>query len=163
MDNNYLQNQNEHQEINNQQQVIQVNQQQNENQQLETNIFAKHFDASNQYMNDRKRSGEDSGEMQAVKSRLSEVTQVLNQQMNEDETQFRLQITSLKDHFNELIASCDAYLAAKKWAKYALFGEAKRRRKMVISIKEMAQTEANCLSGLSKDKDLHTEMHYPAP
>ena len=162
MDNNYLQNQNEHQEINNQQQVIQVNQQQNieqqqnENRQLETNIFAKHFDTSNQYMNDRKRSGEeDSREMQVVKSCLSEVTQVLNQQMNEDETQFRLQITSLKDHFNELIASCDAYLAAKKWAKYALFGEAKRRRKMVISIKEMAQTEANCLSGLSKDKDLH--------
>ena len=152
MDNNYVQNQ----QVNQEQQVIQVNQQQNVNEQVESTIFDKHMQMNEQYVNDRKRNGEeDSGEMQQVKSKLSEISSVLGAQMSEDEHDFRLQITVLKDHYNELLLACDTYLATKKWAKYALFGEAKRRRNMVIAIKKMAQNEADCLSGLSKDKELH--------
>ncbi|MBQ7707794.1 MAG: hypothetical protein IJT72_08440 [Lachnospiraceae bacterium] len=92
--------------------------------------------------------------MKQVKQRLADVTNILKAQMAEERNAFLSQLVELKEHYNQLLAACDHYLEEKWTAKLYFFGQAKARRNMVKALRDMAKQESDCLSGLSKDKNL---------
>ena len=137
--------------VGNQNQVAQENQQQ-----FMRNVFDEHLKGYEGILNDHHRkNNNDSEEMQRVKNSLTLVTNVLKTKLDPDGAAFGQQLENLRSNYNALIEACDHYLDTKWLAKLYLFGEAKRRRKLVIAIKDMAQREIDCLSGISKDKNLH--------
>ena len=127
---------------------------QQQNQQLTDTLFDKRMTESQRIQDDSKGQNDpDSAEMRAVKTQLKNVTDAMQEQMNPELREFKVQLTTLKDHYNNLILACDHYLDTKWTAKLYFFGKAHRRRKMVEDLKKMARAEADCLLGLSKDKE----------
>ncbi len=137
------------------QQNVQQNAQQNVQQNLQQTMFDKRMQESDAIINAKKKGNKnDSGEMTLVKQKLSALTAALQTEMAPERNAFITQISEINDHYNQLIEACDRYLEAKWTAKMYLFGQARARRKMVQALRDMAEKELNCLSGLAKDKDL---------
>ncbi|MBR4513693.1 MAG: hypothetical protein IKO61_02230 [Lachnospiraceae bacterium] len=104
-----------------------------------------------------RQSGGDSEEMRDVKEKLSLVTETLKNEMSKDFNDFNNQLKDTHILYQNLIRSCDCYLKTKWKAKYALYGEGKRRRKMVTELREWARKEAVCFREVASNRELHSQ------
>ncbi len=133
---------------------LQINQQQQES--TYKQAYDNHMSKADAFQKDVNRQrGNDSPEMQQVKEHLQMVTDALNTEMEEDPKQFKMQLAELRDNYTGLVNACDAYLKAKWMAKLALFGEGKRRRNMVIELREWASKEAASFRNIGQNQELH--------
>ena len=98
---------------------------------------------------------EDSEEMKSVKSHLNEVTKRLQSPVATDFKSYKQQVMDLSEEYNQLIASCETYLATRKLAKYALWGKAKNRRRRVQSVLDLAKAERKQIRDIGKDRELY--------
>ena len=124
--------------------------------QVSETVFDKRIQTYESLMADvHRKRGNDSEEMLRIKGQLTLVTSILKTQIASEAQELEGQVATLRQAYRDLLSACDHYLEVKWQAKYYLGGEAKRRRKMVMSIREMAESELNCMSGIVKDNVLN--------
>ncbi len=123
----------------------------NKNQSSYHTAIDKHIDMQNRLLAERKKGGKaDDAIMAHIKEVMVMLTVHLEDEISADFEGFGMQLRGMRDRYDELIASCNAYLETHS----SILPQARRRRRMVKEVMNFAIEERAHFDSMSSNEEL---------